>query len=235
MDCQALLVSFQRFKQLCLRSHETFLLRKCDSFHDSIEMEIETIDEEVEYIQNDVTQTEEVNVGFLKYEELEEEEQPIESPEPFPEQEEFQYECDLCQKRCKTKQGITSHIEKLHLKIFKLGSRETFICTYELCKRKFFCKIKYDGHIRAHEGKNPYQCDVCGAVLATSRNLKRHKLTHITERNFKCSFCDARFVTQETLSSHEKFVHKTGRQYVCSFCAYTCYNPTAMNVSIYFK
>ena len=50
--------------------------------------------------------------------------------------------------------------------------------------------VEYDNGIN---GVKRFECNHCGKVLSTVKNLKQHKMIHTREKPFKCKFCDTSF------------------------------------------
>ena len=54
----------------------------------------------------------------------------------------------------------------------------------------------YEGS--AHEGKEPFKCNVCNATFTEKGSLKQHASTiHERKKPFKCKICDAAFTHKE--------------------------------------
>ena len=47
---------------------------------------------------------------------------------------------------------------------------------------------------KVHEGKTPFNCDICGAKFFRKPNLKGHIASlHEGEKTFRCGTCDTKF------------------------------------------
>ena len=55
----------------------------------------------------------------------------------------------------------------------------------------------------------------CNQAFKTNSDLKRHELTHSSEKPFKCDECGQRFKSNGYLPKHKRFVHSKVRQFVC--------------------
>ncbi|XP_064644782.1 uncharacterized protein LOC135498436 [Lineus longissimus] len=52
-----------------------------------------------------------------------------------------------------------------------------------------------------------FQCDTCPKTFLTSRDLRRHILTHTGEKPLKCELCDKRFARPDYLKLHARRMH----------------------------
>ena len=61
----------------------------------------------------------------------------------------------------------------------------------------------------AHEGKEPFKCNVCSATFTEKGSLKQHVSTiHERKNPFKCKICDAVFTHKENLKNHVSSIHE---------------------------
>jgi KRAB domain-containing zinc finger protein len=112
------------------------------------------------------------------------------------------------------------------------GEARPYLCT--LCGATFKTKGSLQTHIQGvHKGKNRkpqdesaliYGCEVCGRKFHNHAILKKHMITHSTERPFACSSCGDTFKTAEYLKSHIDCVHLGKRRKPAdeSECKYSC-------------
>lgn len=84
---------------------------------------------------------------------------------------------------------------KCHLQIilpFFKGFSKLVIDTYPSMESLFIKGIKSANH----------QCSLCGYLSPFPSHLKRHYLSHSSERNFPCSLCEKKFKHKESLDYH---------------------------------
>ena len=154
------------------------------------------------------------------------------------------YECEICDQKCTTKQGLTQHVLAIHEK------KKPYSCPH--CDRKFAAKSTLKGHIyNVHEREitepklmsqsdvlkfleaKPYKkklkaCESKPPNLAKNLlELKIHKKTKCDSNNvteallIRCEFCDKVFGNQNTLKNHIRNIHeevKNNSSNQCSFC-----------------
>uniref|UniRef100_A0AAG5D0M2 C2H2-type domain-containing protein n=1 Tax=Anopheles atroparvus TaxID=41427 RepID=A0AAG5D0M2_ANOAO len=100
-----------------------------------------------------------------------------------------------------------------------------------LCARKFRNPVRFEGHVRTHQGLKPALCKLCGKEFITYRNLKRHmrnKHTDAPRILFRCDFegCESSFATKQGMMLHRK-KHDPGytlpdpKAFVCEACGKT--------------
>lgn len=74
----------------------------------------------------------------------------------------------------------------------------------------------FSSNTKGRERKK-YVCEICDKVIT---NLKGHKLSHTSERPFKCKYCDNRFKSNRDLAKHSE-LHTGQNKYSCSVCSNT--------------
>lgn len=116
------------------------------------------------------------------------------------------FECDVCQKRCKTKGNLTRH-KQTHDNNFSCG----------VCKKSFRILSRLKRHEKLHTGLKPYACDVCQKRFSVAGNLVRHKITHTGVKPFECHVCQKRFSQKGDLGRH-LLLHTGEKPHECSVC-----------------
>ncbi|XP_061713722.1 zinc finger protein 431-like isoform X2 [Cydia pomonella] len=119
------------------------------------------------------------------------------------------FECDVCQKKFRSKPFLSRHIRQVHEKERK------FQC--EFCSKGFFRKSALNDHLRTHTEERPYKCEDCGKAFSWSTTLKSHRLIHSDEKRFQCELCDKSFLKPGYLRAH-MISHTKEKRYPCAFC-----------------
>ena len=115
--------------------------------------------------------------------------------------------CEYCGKAFANRAQVLKHIRCCVKKI-----------ECDVCKKMFSDPSKLKMHMRKHTGERPYICESCGCAFGHRSGLIRHiKFIHTKQKDFKCSFCEKRFVTKQTLDRHER-VHTSIKSHMCTYC-----------------
>ncbi|CAL4060914.1 unnamed protein product, partial [Meganyctiphanes norvegica] len=125
--------------------------------------------------------------------------------------------CDLCDRWFVDQKGLKFHKLAVHLQV-KLY--ECPHCPYR-CSRKFSLSL----HMRQHSGERSYKCELCGLGLPDHNVLRRHKLTHLHKKPFKCPHLNCSFdsVHQSRFKAHLSKQHPKATHvvYKCQICPLT--------------
>lgn len=136
--------------------------------------------------------------------------------------------CPTCGFECCTKWVLENHIKKWHENAFP----EPRIC--ELCfkpdssnfsRRKYYTPFSLDKHKREFHGEECHEiiCEHCsevfkGGVNQAKRSLRAHiDKVHLGIKH-ECDQCDKIFLTEKTLASHKRHVHRKEGKYSCKEC-----------------
>lgn len=76
-------------------------------------------------------------------------------------------------------------------------------------ERKMLLKRKKDKMKKLKPAKTK-GCDQCGKFFKNSNALKKHKVVHSDERNFKCDHCSKTYKEQKKLTYHLHVKHSIG-------------------------
>ncbi|KAE9416512.1 hypothetical protein Angca_002576 [Angiostrongylus cantonensis] len=132
---------------------------------------------------------------------------------------------------CKFCKFLTSSAEELQKHRARQHNRNTLymcqLCDYEAVWSKSFYE-----HCREHWPQAPYSCDQCPLVVKESiQELLAHRLSHTTERFFKCLECGFRARSRTQLWAHER-MHSSldERPLHCDECGRGFITHTALEV-----
>ncbi len=70
-------------------------------------------------------------------------------------------------------------------------------------------KIHWKNTTSIHEGKKPFQCNICDLAIGT---------VHGGTKPFQCNFCVASFLNNSNMNSHMESVHEKKKPYKCDIC-----------------
>ncbi|XP_033725039.1 uncharacterized protein LOC117315018 [Pecten maximus] len=118
--------------------------------------------------------------------------------------------CDLCGKGFSLEKYLSKHRLR-HEKegIIKMeGDVKVYNC--QVCEKTFEVLPDYQTHMKSHKDENlrTFHCDQCPKGFFKLAHLKRHLLTHTTDRTYKCALCDKCYKDPDTLRKHQKCVHQ---------------------------
>eukprot|EP00088_Acartia_fossae_P067883 TRINITY_DN8514_c0_g2_i5.p1 TRINITY_DN8514_c0_g2~~TRINITY_DN8514_c0_g2_i5.p1 ORF type:complete len:373 (-),score=53.35 TRINITY_DN8514_c0_g2_i5:87-1175(-) len=143
--------------------------------------------------------------------------------------EERPFSCDICGVTFKTKQGLESHKNFMHIqnqpasceicaKVLKnekclkihmeVHSDAIFRHHCEMCGKSFRWKNNLTRHQRRHADAAPYKCTVCNKAYKDPQTLRNHAAVHDKENHFKCKLCSRTFSFVSALNRHLIRVHK---------------------------
>ena len=124
------------------------------------------------------------------------------------EDENAQYDCDMCEKRYKHKSHLNRHIKSTH---------ENVRYNCDQCDKSYSTKTDLRCHIQIVHEKVRYKCEECDLSLINKRNLYVHVKAVHQKFRYNCDKCEKTFSTQEYLKTHIKSAHEKVR-YNCEFC-----------------
>lgn len=80
------------------------------------------------------------------------------------------------------------------------------------CGETFASISSKKSHIlRAHK-TGSFPCNQCALILKTGENLRRHAFVHSNDASWSCKFCQGKFDSKNSLTSHLSRVHKYSRR-----------------------
>ena len=79
-------------------------------------------------------------------------------------------------------------------------------------------KSHLEVHIISHTTENNYQCTYCDKIFLNNIHVKDHNfITHTGEKIYECSLCDKYFSQKSDLKNHMN-VHSGEKSYLCKNC-----------------
>ncbi|KAG5667303.1 hypothetical protein PVAND_015289 [Polypedilum vanderplanki] len=123
----------------------------------------------------------------------------------------YQFYCDLCPNKFKTKRDITSHVQT-HLNV---ESRRRFQC--EFCEKIYMKNSTLVHHIKMRhtEDGEKFECE-CGASFKTQLRLNYHKKITHEKGNYECLECNRIYPSMHNLKIHISHFHREKEP--CVFC-----------------
>ena len=93
----------------------------------------------------------------------------------------------------------------------------------EICGKILANKTTLAQHIKIHEGKKPFRCDICDYSCFRNSTMNRHIVSvHEGRKQFNCDICEYSCSLKHNLKSHVAFVHEGKKPFKCGICEYTC-------------
>ncbi|KAF7321425.1 Transcription factor iiia [Mycena kentingensis (nom. inval.)] len=131
------------------------------------------------------------------------------------------FSCDTCSKSFLRESHLHAH-SRTHLP----DSHRPFVCTHDLCQKRFWTAQHLGVHLDWHNGSKPFICpeEDCTEAFAKNHQLRTHRSTvHAAPgtKPYQCLHpgCTKSFSTNQHLRTHAK-VHDDKR--------YTCSNPACL-------
>ncbi|XP_064608092.1 uncharacterized protein LOC135472497 [Liolophura sinensis] len=72
-------------------------------------------------------------------------------------------------------------------------------------------------HMLSHGSERPYECSDCGLKFSKDRYLRAHQLTHSGVKPFKCDVCGRGFHQKANMERHQ-LIHNSSRAFECEVC-----------------
>ena len=85
----------------------------------------------------------------------------------------------------------------------------------EKCGKMVVSKRQLRLHMEVHREERCFLCDMCGSGFKTVRDLRRHIASHSSERPFVCKECGKGFLFNNKLKRHVVSVHSTKKPFSC--------------------
>lgn len=125
-------------------------------------------------------------------------------------------ECTICSK------SLLKHSLSRHML-----SHRGYTIKCPTCDRMFKQRSTLRQHMRIHDEKRKYKCEVCGVGFNRLDNLRKHKkAVHQKvvkpapqrENSYRCTICNDKFANSSLLTIHRNAVHQAGQTYICHIC-----------------
>ena len=121
-------------------------------------------------------------------------------------------ECEICKKSFSTSGNMRNHYLTIH------QNYRPYMCEYPGCSKKYSILSRYQVHMRTHQGKKPFLCQICNKSFNEKGNLKTHLRFHSELRPFKCPKCTKCYKTNGHLKDHIEIQHNKIKKYKCEKC-----------------
>ena len=108
-----------------------------------------------------------------------------------------EFSCGQCKRKFRQKCSFQLHISK-H------ANSNLFYCSK--CHR-FYKTAIYSEHMKQHNTRREYRCDVCNKILSSGASLWAHKKIHGGKFQYPCKECDMKFHQKGNLQTHIKRIH----------------------------
>ncbi|XP_055377808.1 zinc finger protein 91-like [Condylostylus longicornis] len=143
------------------------------------------------------------------------------------------YSCEVCDKDCKSKQSLESHLNS-HKGI------KPYAC--EICKTSFFGSKALRTHISNEHSSLQFNCEICGKDFNKKSIFLSHMSNHKKDNDpnrkpdikYKCQFCPRTFNTVSTLTIHS-LTHKKllDSKHICNVCGVTFKRADHLKMHMY--
>ncbi|XP_064083131.1 uncharacterized protein LOC135199160 [Macrobrachium nipponense] len=100
-----------------------------------------------------------------------------------------------------------------------ISSEENETCECKICGKILNSSSQLKRHKTTH-GVRRFKCQVCDKAFTEKYNLKIHTLTHTQERPHECNLCQKKFRYLRDLAEHKR-THEGTRPHVCDVCQKT--------------
>ena len=82
------------------------------------------------------------------------------------------------------------------------------------------------------ERKVMFGCEICGKILANKTTLAQHIKIHEGKKPFRCDICDYSCSQKSNMKTHVASVHEEKKPFKCNICEYGCSTKSILNKHI---
>lgn len=134
--------------------------------------------------------------------------------------------CDICGRKCSTKESLLSHLEKHKT---EKNKKYKYYCKNDGCCKKY---VKEESFLKHQAQCIKLTCSIC-KKFSTFREilLKRH-IAGVHQKGdfqFKCKYCKKEFLHNSRLNDHIKEYHTSNNSYHCDNCSRGFKSRTKLN------
>ncbi|KAJ8665015.1 hypothetical protein QAD02_006677 [Eretmocerus hayati] len=148
--------------------------------------------------------------------------------------------CKICNTNFESQEASKNHVRMMHkttdLKKFIIGGEmcvnsestgkthqsndddhnESLVC--EFCGKMFSFASQLKKHLISHSSEKPHSCEICGKMFSRQKLLKAHmKVGHTNRELFSCEICDKSLRTESSLKAHMD-LHMEKKPFSCQVC-----------------
>ncbi|XP_052069588.1 oocyte zinc finger protein XlCOF6-like [Mytilus californianus] len=133
---------------------------------------------------------------------------------------EKKFDCTICGKKFNLKNCLDDHFKRCHTD----PANVKYPYTCQICKKGFFVKAIYEGHLNTHFGKRPFSCQYCPKSYCNIYYLNVHTKRNHSGREgskpkpFECEFCGKMFVNKSQRKEHIRKHTGYYCPFICSIC-----------------
>ena len=120
----------------------------------------------------------------------------------------IQYECNICDRKYKTEEGLSTHMTNKH--ISNTGSYKCITCNKIYINKTHLirhCKSENHEYPEGNSTKKPYlnaKCPICKKYVG---RMNYHMKIHHSDNEYQCDDCDFKTKRKDNLLRHERLVH----------------------------
>ncbi|CAL4079130.1 unnamed protein product [Meganyctiphanes norvegica] len=143
------------------------------------------------------------------------------------------YKCPICKTAWTTKQARNVHSETHSDEI-------QFKC--EICDYSTRNKSNLKEHNNsAHSLEKTFACELCCQKFTSAKHMRKHMLTHVTDKLIECTKADKKYATEKHISDHKlsqmpivllkrlKNVHAGNVKFICNVCDKAFHRASNLN------